>query len=139
MLERAAAAVRSRLANRAPQISVDAPFDLEIADADREKLESVFGNLFENAVLATDRPVRVSCSARRADGKAVITVGDDGPGLPAEVRGRVFEPFVTSRPGGTGIGLAVCRQIVQEHDGTIEVESREGGPTVFTVTLPATV
>ncbi|HET9793241.1 MAG TPA: HAMP domain-containing sensor histidine kinase [Thermoanaerobaculia bacterium] len=137
VLERAAAAVRSRFASRAPKIGVEAPFDLEIADADREKLESVFGNLFENAVLCAERPVRVSCFARRAGGGAVVTVEDDGPGLPADVRERVFEPFVTSRPGGTGIGLAVCRQIVLEHGGTISVDSRDGGPTIFTVTLPA--
>jgi len=137
ILERAAAAVGSRFAARSPKIAIEAPFDLEIADADREKLESVFTNLFENAVLSSDGPVRVACSARRADGVAVIAVEDDGPGLPAEVRDRVFEPFVTSRPGGTGIGLAVCRQIVLEHDGTIGVESKSGGPTVFTVRLPA--
>ncbi len=136
ILEHAAAAVRSRFADRSPKIAVDAPFDLEIADADREKLESVFANLFENAVLSAGRPVRVACSVRRRDGTAVVTVEDDGPGLPAEVRDRAFEPFVTSRPGGTGIGLAVCRQIVIEHGGSIDVESRQGGPTVFTVTLP---
>ena len=137
ILERAAASVRSRFANRSPKISVDAPFDLEIADADREKLEGVFGNLFENAVLSSERPVRIACVARRSDGAASITVEDDGPGLPAEVRDRVFEPFVTSRPGGTGIGLAVCRQIVLEHEGTIGVVSPEGGPTVFSIRLPA--
>jgi signal transduction histidine kinase len=137
ILDRAADAVRTRLADRQPSIAVDAPFDLEIADADREKLESVFVNLLENAVLSSERPVRIACSARRTDGGATITVEDDGPGMPAEVRDRAFEPFVTSRPGGTGIGLAVCRQVVLEHDGTIAVESREGGPTVFTVVLPA--
>jgi signal transduction histidine kinase len=136
ILERAAAAVGWRFAARSPKIAVEAPFDLEIADADREKLESVFTNLFENAVLSSEGPIRVACSARRSDETAVIAVEDDGPGLPAEVRDRVFEPFVTSRPGGTGIGLAVCRQIVLEHDGTIGVESKPGGPTVFTIRLP---
>ena len=137
ILERAAATVRRRFADRSPTISVDAPFDLEIANADAERLESVFVNLFENAVLAGDRTVRISCVARREDGHAAITVADDGPGLPAEVRDRVFEPFVTSRPGGTGIGLAICRQIVLEHDGTIGVRSPEGGPAVFSIVLPA--
>jgi signal transduction histidine kinase len=137
VLERAAASIRARFANRSPRISVDAPFDLEIANADLEKLESVFGNLFENAVLSSAQPIRVACVARRLDGYASITVEDDGPGLPAEVRDRVFEPFVTSRPGGTGIGLAVCRQIVLEHEGTIGVESPRGGPTVFSIRLPA--
>jgi signal transduction histidine kinase len=66
-----------------------------------------------------------------------VEVEDDGPGLSSAVRDRLFEPFVTSRAGGTGIGLAVTRQIVLDHGGTIEVKSPPGGPTVFTIRLPA--
>ena len=137
ILDRAAAAVRARLASRGPSIEVEAPFDLEVADADPERIESVFSNLFENAVLSSDGPVRVACRARRDDGFADIAVEDDGPGLTPEVRGRIFEPFVTSRPGGTGIGLAVSKQIVLEHGGTIDVASEAGEPTRFVVRLPA--
>jgi signal transduction histidine kinase len=137
VLDAAAAAVRSRLATRSPQIFVDAPFDLDAANADRDRLESVFGNLFENAVLSSEGPVHIAARARREETLAVVEVEDDGPGLPSAVRDRIFEPFVTSRAGGTGIGLAVTRQIVLEHGGTIEVKSPEGGPTVFTIRLPA--
>jgi signal transduction histidine kinase len=137
VLDAAAAAIRSRLAARSPQITVDAPFDLEAALADRDRLESVFGNLFENAVLSSDAAVHVRARARREDGDAVVEVEDDGPGLSSAVRDRLFEPFVTSRAGGTGIGLAVTRQIVLDHGGTIEVKSPPGGPTVFTIRLPA--
>jgi len=137
ILDRAAQTVRARLASRSPEIAVEAPFDLELADADPERIGSVFSNLFENAVLCSESSVHVSCRARRDDGFASITVEDDGPGLTAEMRERLFEPFVTSRPGGTGIGLAVSRQIVLEHGGAIDVRSPAGGPTVFEVRLPA--
>jgi signal transduction histidine kinase len=137
VLDSAAAAIGSRLAARSPQFSVDAPFDLDAANADRDRLESVFSNLFENAVLSSDAPVHVRARAKREDGRAVVEVEDNGPGLPSAVRERLFEPFVTSRAGGTGIGLAVTRQIVLEHGGTIEVTSPPGGPTVFTIRLPA--
>ena len=137
ILDRAAQTVRARLASRSPEIAVEAPFDLELADADPERIGSVFSNLFENAVLCSESSVHVSCRARRDDGFASITVEDDGPGLTAEMRERLFEPFVTSRPGGTGIGLAVSRQIVLEHGGAIDVRSPAGGPTVFEVSLPA--
>jgi len=137
VLDAAAASVRSRMAARAPQVFVDAPFDLDAANADRDRLESVFGNLFENAVLSTDAVVHIAARARREGEWAVVEVEDDGPGLPSAVRDRIFEPFVTSRAGGTGIGLAVTRQIVLEHGGTIAVQSPEGGPTLFTIRLPA--
>ena len=137
VLDRAAASIRARLAARSPEISVDAPFDLEAANADRDRLEGVFVNLFENAVLSSDAPVHIAARARRDDGVAIVEVEDDGPGLADAVRDRVFEPFVTSRAGGTGIGLAVTRQIVLEHGGTIAVRSPAGGPTTFTVRLPA--
>jgi signal transduction histidine kinase len=101
------------------------------------QLESVFVNLFENAVLSSDASVHIRARAKREDGHAVVEVEDDGPGLASAVRDRLFEPFVTSRAGGTGIGLAVTRQIVLEHGGTIEVNSPPGGPTVFTIRLPA--
>ena len=137
IIDRAAAGVRARFGARSPDISVDAPFDLEIADADPERVESVFSNLFENAVLSSPSPVRVSCRARREGSFAAIAVEDDGPGLPVSMRDRIFEPFVTSRPGGTGVGLAVSRQIVLEHGGTIEVTSAPDDPTAFTIRLPA--
>jgi len=137
VLDRAAASIRARLAARSPEIFVDAPFDLDAANADRDRLEGVFVNLFENAVLSSDAPVHIAARARRQDGLAIVDVEDDGPGLADAVRDRIFEPFVTSRAGGTGIGLAVTRQIVHEHGGTIAVRSPVGGPTVFTVRLPA--
>ena len=139
VLESAASAVRARLPQRDARIEISPSTEISLADADRDRIESVFANLFENSVLSSDAPVRIHCRGRRDDGDgtfAVIEVEDDGPGVNPEIHGQVFEPFVSSRPGGTGIGLALCRQIVAEHGGTIRMTSRPGS-TVFSVRLPA--
>src|SRR5438128_2042681 len=76
-------------------------------------------------------------SVPRDDGGVEIAVADSGPGVPPELRARIFEPFFTTRPRGTGLGLAVARQIVEAHGGRIEVGERTGGGARFTLRLPA--
>ena len=61
---------------------------------------------------------------------------DTGPGLPEEVRARLFQPFVTTKQQGMGIGLSICRSIVQAHGGELWVENNPGGGTIFRFTLP---
>jgi signal transduction histidine kinase len=65
-----------------------------------------------------------------------VKIIDSGPGIPEDVRGRIFEPFVTTKKTGTGLGLAISKRIVTAHRGNITVESYPGGGTVFTVFLP---
>jgi signal transduction histidine kinase len=70
----------------------------------------------------------------------VVEVSDSGPGVPEEIRDKIFEPFYTSKQGegGSGLGLAVCFGIIKEHDGRIELDDRDGGSgAVFRVFLPA--
>jgi two-component system NtrC family sensor kinase len=104
--------------------------------ADPTRLRQVIMNLVQNAVHAggPDQPVRIS--GRRARGGYEISVEDSGAGVPEAERSRVFEPFFTRKPGGTGLGLAVCRGIVQTHGGSISVTDGSGGGAVFTVWLP---
>jgi signal transduction histidine kinase len=66
----------------------------------------------------------------------LITISDNGPGVPPEVMDRIFSPFFTTKPQGSGLGLAIVRKIVDAHDGRIDVGERAGGGTAFRVTLP---
>jgi signal transduction histidine kinase len=105
-------------------------------------LRAIVSNLADNAVKHMDaarEERRVDLSARATGDKVEIRVRDTGPGIPAEVLPRVFEPFyrATSRPGGFGIGLETVKRLVQAHGGRIAVESEVGRGSAFTVTLPA--
>jgi signal transduction histidine kinase len=66
----------------------------------------------------------------------VIEVADTGPGLPELVREKLFQPFVTTREKGVGLGLSIVHRLVQRHGGTVSAEERKGGGTVFRVVLP---
>lgn len=110
---------------------------------DWRALEQVFTNLVSNATDAMSQnggilSVKVDVSSDTANRRQVeIAVSDNGPGIPDEIRGRIFEPFVTTKSTGTGLGLAITKRIITAHRGVITVNSFPGG-TVFTVFLPAT-
>jgi signal transduction histidine kinase len=75
--------------------------------------------------------------ALRLNGRAAwVEVADRGPGIAQEVRGRLFEPFVSTKRTGTGLGLAIARRVIEAHGGTIEALPRDGGGTVFRLTVP---
>jgi two-component system, NtrC family, sensor histidine kinase AtoS len=109
---------------------------------DARSLEQVFTNLISNAVEAMSKnggtlAIRIAASDLIANRPQVeITVSDSGPGIPEEIRERLFEPFVTTKTRGNGLGLAITKRIVTAHQGTIQVNSFPGG-TVFHVYLPA--
>ncbi|RYZ08246.1 MAG: PAS domain S-box protein [Myxococcales bacterium] len=113
-------------------------------DGNAGRLEQVFMNLLLNATQAfptdsdeADNLIRISL---RSEGdKVVAEVADNGPGVPPELLGRIFDPFFTTKPVGvgTGLGLPICRGIVQTHGGEIHIDSRPGLGASFTVSLPA--
>lgn len=94
-------------------------------------------NILKNGLQAMPEGGDLRVAARRSHALAVVTIADTGPGIQPEERERIFEPFHTTRPRGTGLGLAVCRKIVAEHGGTITADSDSGGGALFIVTLPA--
>lgn len=127
---------------RGVALAADLPASLPEVAADPGQLQQVFLNLLVNAVEATPRGGRVTVMARPAphDGHtgAAVAVSDTGSGVPAEVLGKIFDAFYTTKPAGqgTGLGLAISRDIVREHGGTLVAESREGRGSTFTVWLP---
>lgn len=105
---------------------------------DRIQIQQVLLNLMRNAAEAMDSSARreLSITTSRAEDMIEISVADTGPGLPELVRARLFEPFVTTKPNGMGVGLSVCRAIVEAHGGELRAEDAEGGGTVFRLTVP---
>ncbi len=105
------------------------------------ELKQVLLNLLLNArsaVLAASRPRSINISAAKADGQVLIRVADNGVGIPPENLEDIFEPFFTTKSkDGTGLGLPVCREIVQSLNGRLSVRSQLGKGTCFTVALPA--
>jgi signal transduction histidine kinase len=80
--------------------------------------------------------VRVLAGENLAGDHVWLRVRDNGPGMPPELRERIFDPFYTSKQGGTGLGLALTRKIVEAHGGQLELGSTPGDATQFVVTLP---
>lgn len=102
-----------------------------------ERLVRVFYNLFGNASEAMTDGGTISLEFALRDGKVFTTIADDGPGIPPEVAGRLFDAFVThGKPNGTGLGLSICRRIIEDHRGEIWLENGRPGGAAFTFTLP---
>lgn len=112
---------------------------IPVVNADPDQMVQVLTNLIQNAIDAArasaEPQVLVSLSAHGAD-RVRLTVRDNGPGVPAELRERLFEPYVTTKPEGTGLGLAIVHRIVVEHGGEITHADAAGGGAEFTVILP---
>jgi len=108
--------------------------------ADPAQLTQLLLNLVQNGVVAAadaGRPPRVELAAAAVDGHVTLAVTDNGPGVPEEVRERIFDLFYSTRKGGTGLGLAIVRRIAENHGGRVEVESAPGAGATFRVVLPA--
>jgi two-component system sensor kinase FixL len=107
---------------------------------DKVQVQQVLLNLIRNAVEAmhdSQRRELTIGTATVADGMVEVRVADTGPGLAADVRERLFQPFVTTKASGMGVGLSICRGIVQAHGGRMWVADNPGGGAVFHFTLPA--
>jgi len=119
---------------------VEMPKTLIPIRASAKQLEVVFGNLIKNAaeaMLDSAGPRRLEIAAKQMDGKVIVTVADTGPGIKPSDLPHVFQShYSTKGPKGAGIGLTLCRQIIEAHKGTIEVASSPGHGATFTITLP---
>jgi len=148
ILDRSLLLAQHRVEGR--QITFDRKFQAEkdVLDGDSYQLEQAFVNLLLNAVEAINVNGSLTVTTESiADGEGQlregesrrwmrIRISDTGAGITSENMGRLFEPFFTTKLNGTGLGLAVTRRIIEEHNGTIQVESQPGQGTTFTLLLP---
>ncbi len=104
--------------------------------ADREKLYQVFLNLVENSFESSQDGGYIKFEATIDNDRVVLTITDNGKGIPEEIKDRIFEPFYTSKSSGTGLGLSICQKIIEQHNGSITLLGSEVGQTKFEITLP---
>ncbi|HVA47023.1 MAG TPA: ATP-binding protein [Pirellulales bacterium] len=118
-------------------LKADLSDDVGTIPASPAALRQVFANLTRNALQAMPDGGQLQVSARRGETGACVAIdfADNGPGIPPEVRSHLFEPFFTTRPDGTGLGLALCREIIVQHEGTIEYIDSQAGAR-FRIELP---
>ena len=114
-------------------LDMDEEVELE---ADPRQLKQVLWNLLNNAAEAASGEVIIRVRADRAAKTVQVRVIDDGCGIPAEVQGRIYDPFFTTKDSGSGLGLAQVLRIVEDHGGSLHAESEPGVGSTFTVTLP---
>ncbi len=137
VLDRAAALAREEHAGRQLAIRRAPSGPLPALEGDPDLLCQVLLGLVGNAADVVPAGSEIVLEAAAEPSGVAFAVADSGPGVPPELRERIFEPFFTTRPAGTGLGLAVAREIVRAHAGSIEVGDRPGGGARFVVHLPA--
>jgi len=138
MLEQAQARFADRANAKDVEFVIDLQSPLPRLNADQAQLERVLDNLIDNALRHTPIGGQIRLQARRHGERVIISVEDNGEGIAYSQQGRIFEPFVQvgRKKGGAGLGLALCKEIVQLHGGRIGVYSRPGQGTQFYMALP---
>jgi len=141
IIDRAIAATSALVANKPVQLRKNIEPDLPLFEGDRDRLIQVVINLISNAVKFTDRG-NVTCKAQAGDGEIVVSVTDSGCGIKPEDQPLVFEKFkqvgdtLTDKPKGTGLGLPICKEIIEHHGGRVWLESELGVGSTFLFSLP---
>jgi signal transduction histidine kinase len=135
-----------KLARRGTLIDVSVPQALPTIHGDHHQLCQVVTNLLINALEALNGrgAIRIRAHAAPPEGEGrppviELSISDDGPGIPADVKERMFNPFFSTKPQGSGLGLAIVRKIVDAHEGRIDVVTSPGEGTTFRVVLPVAV
>jgi signal transduction histidine kinase len=139
MLEGAVRLALAGVGAQRPTIEIRCAPAASSAFFDRVQIEQVVFNLVRNAVEAMTDTARRSLTITTeliSDDAVAVSVADTGPGLAPAIRAKLFEPFVTSKPSGLGIGLSICRVIVEAHGGELRAHDNPRGGTVFCFTLP---
>ncbi|MBP3956196.1 hypothetical protein J8F10_12970 [Gemmata sp. G18] len=131
--------VRARADAQGVTIEADLAPDLPPVPGAAQAIGQVVLNLVTNALQAMPGGGRLTCRTRAARGRVELAVSDTGPGVAPDARDRVFEPFFTTRSDGTGLGLALCREVARQHGGDVALDPAGGPGATFRFTLPVTV
>ena len=127
-------------ANMVENVRIERNFALRpIANVDEEQLERVFLNLIKNSAQAMAEGGRLTIETSETADHVEVVVRDTGTGIAKENMSKIFQPLFTTKAKGIGMGLAICKRIVEEHSGTIDVESEVGKGTAFLIKLPKKV
>jgi signal transduction histidine kinase len=118
------------------EIKTYLPADLPAVNLDRDLFKQALLNLFLNAQQAMPGGGELTIQAVREPNAVTLSLIDTGKGMPPDVAAKAFQPFFSTREGGTGLGLATTRKIIEGHGGTIDVQSEVGRGTKFTIRLP---
>jgi PAS domain S-box-containing protein len=118
------------------QVTIDVSGSTVPVVADADLVTGVLLNLLLNAVQAMHGQGAIAIRMASYDGFGTVVIQDSGPGIPPEAREKLFRPFFSTKPGGTGLGLATARRIIEEHGGTIAIDCPAAGGTRVTVRLP---
>jgi len=110
--------------------------DLPLLQLDRDQMKQAFYNVMKNSVEATHRHGTLRIRTDLADTHVIVRFEDSGGGMSAENLSRVFEPYFTTKPSGSGLGLLIVRRIVREHGGELSIESNQGKGLTLTIRLP---
>ena len=136
LLDEIAGLVENEARDARIRIERDIAAGLPVLHADRDRMNQVLLNLTLNSIQAMPDGGSLTLGAAAADGNMTLTVKDTGPGISPDLLPRVFEPYVTAKTKGLGLGLTIARRIVEAHGGRIEVDSALGRGTSFRVILP---
>jgi signal transduction histidine kinase len=114
--------------------------ELPMIKGDKDQLQEVFVNLLQNSIQSMPKGGMIILKINQdheSDARIKISIHDTGPGIPKENLNKIFKPFFSTKHGGMGLGLAISKKIIEDHDGTLAVSSIEGRGSVFTIMLPA--
>lgn len=103
---------------------------------DHDQMKQVFINLIKNALQAMESGGKLTVATERTEDCVAVNISDTGAGIPPSLIGKIFEPYESTKQGGSGLGLMIVRRIVQQHGGAIDVDSAVGKGTVFRVRIP---
>jgi two-component system sensor kinase FixL len=138
LLEEAAALALVGAKEQGVRVALRCDRDLPDIVVDKVQIQQVALNLIRNAIEAMETTNRreLTIAVKRQEDFALFSVTDTGTGIAPEIAQHLFEPFVTSKPNGMGVGLSICRTIVEAHGGRITAESNKDGGTTFEFTIP---